>query len=462
VLRKAHRDHLQVPGIFAQVLSRNNWSPSDQRALADVVLAVPSAEAASYLIGRLDQLDGKTVPTLAEALRHAARYAPESQWPALSGFVRRRFDDQLDFQFTLFRSMDQGLQQRGASLTPALKAWGAELASRFLTSGTDSNWIQAPLNPPTESPWDYQERRRPDGQLLRVLSSLVRGEQKTGALRSPEFDLGGEIRFWLCGHDGYPDKPAKLVNGVRLKDAVSGAVLLEVRPPRSDTLVPVVWDTRAHPGKRGVIEVTDADTGDAYAWLAIGGVEGAPVLPPASPRAMAERAAGAAELAARLGLKELAPQLEAWLSRPGEPEPRAVAAKALMALDAPRGVTVASAILVDGNQSQSLRERLGVLLAERNTPESRAAVSSAFKGAAYRVQMQWALALTANRDGAETFLKASQADTRQPHYIRDTMAFMFETRLPIRVTPAALHSPQRQLDYARCWQGLRKHFDGQR
>ena len=48
-------------------------------------------------------------------------------------------------------------------------------------------------------------------------------------------------------------------------------------------------------------------------------------------------------------------------------------AKALMALDAPRGVTGASAVLVDGNQSQSLRERLGVLLAERNTPESRAA-----------------------------------------------------------------------------------------
>ncbi|MCX7273822.1 MAG: homogentisate 1,2-dioxygenase [Burkholderiales bacterium] len=70
--------------------------------------------------------------------------------------------------------------------------------------------------------------------------------------------------------------------------------------------------------------------------------------------------------------------------------------------------------------------------------------------------------LSGHGPDAETFLKASQADTRQPHYIRDSMAFMFETRLPIRVTPAALHSPQRQLDYARCWQGLRKHFDGQR
>ncbi len=61
---------------------------------------------------------------------------------------------------------------------------------------------------------------------------------------------------------------------------------------------------------------------------------------------------------------------------------------------------------------------------------------------------------------AETFLKASQADTAKPQYIRDTMAFMFETRLPIRPTFAALQSPQRQAGYAQCWQGLRKQFTG--
>ncbi len=418
VLRKALRDHLQAPGVLAQVLSRTDWSPSDHRALADVVLAVPSAEAASYLIGRLEQFDDKSVPTLAEAVRHAARYAPESQWPALTEFVRRRFDAQWDFQFALFRSLDQGLQQRGASLTPALKAWGAALASRLLTSETASDWIEAPLNPPTESPWDHQERRRADGSTLRVLSSLMRGEQKTGVLRSPEFDLGGEIRFWLCGHDGYPDKPAKQVNGVRLKDAVSGAVLLEVRPPRSDTLVPVVWNTAAHRGTRGVIEVTDADTGDAYAWVAIGGVEGAPGLPTASPRALAERVAGAAELAARLGLKELAPSLASWVSRPGDPESRAVAAKALVSLDPLRGIAASSALLGDGSQPAALRERLGVILAERNTPESRAAVTAAFQGAPYRVQTQWAMVLTSNRDGAEAFLKAVEQGVASPRILQ--------------------------------------------
>jgi homogentisate 1,2-dioxygenase len=61
---------------------------------------------------------------------------------------------------------------------------------------------------------------------------------------------------------------------------------------------------------------------------------------------------------------------------------------------------------------------------------------------------------------AETFEKASSADTSKPTYIRDTMAFMFESRCVIRPTRAALESAQLQAEYFRCWQGLGKHFTG--
>jgi homogentisate 1,2-dioxygenase len=60
---------------------------------------------------------------------------------------------------------------------------------------------------------------------------------------------------------------------------------------------------------------------------------------------------------------------------------------------------------------------------------------------------------------AETFAKASAADTSKPHYITDTMAFMFETRCVIRPTRYALQSAQLQADYFECWQGLRRQFD---
>ncbi len=61
---------------------------------------------------------------------------------------------------------------------------------------------------------------------------------------------------------------------------------------------------------------------------------------------------------------------------------------------------------------------------------------------------------------AETFAKASIADTSRPHYITDTMAFMFETPTVIQPTRFALEGPLLQRDYWRCWQGLARHFDG--
>jgi homogentisate 1,2-dioxygenase len=60
---------------------------------------------------------------------------------------------------------------------------------------------------------------------------------------------------------------------------------------------------------------------------------------------------------------------------------------------------------------------------------------------------------------AESFAKATAADTSKPHYIRDTMAFMFETRAVIRPTRFALETTQLQVDYFECWQGLKKNFD---
>ena len=67
--------------------------------------------------------------------------------------------------------------------------------------------------------------------------------------------------------------------------------------------------------------------------------------------------------------------------------------------------------------------------------------------------------MTAHGPDAETFEKASHADTTRPEHIVDTMAFMFETRCVLRPTRYALESPLLQTDYSECWQGLRKHFN---
>ena len=59
---------------------------------------------------------------------------------------------------------------------------------------------------------------------------------------------------------------------------------------------------------------------------------------------------------------------------------------------------------------------------------------------------------------AETFEKASRSDTSKPDYVKDTMAFMFETPDIIRPTRYALETSQLQSEYFECWQGLKNRF----
>ena len=61
---------------------------------------------------------------------------------------------------------------------------------------------------------------------------------------------------------------------------------------------------------------------------------------------------------------------------------------------------------------------------------------------------------------ADSFTKAIGIDTTTPQHLRDTMAFMFESRAPLRVTPSATAgTPPLQPDYLTHWLKLAKHFD---
>jgi homogentisate 1,2-dioxygenase len=60
---------------------------------------------------------------------------------------------------------------------------------------------------------------------------------------------------------------------------------------------------------------------------------------------------------------------------------------------------------------------------------------------------------------ANAFEKAS-AVPLEPVKLTDTLAFMFETRFPQQLTEYAARLPALQPDYAACWAGIAKKFDG--
>ncbi len=61
----------------------------------------------------------------------------------------------------------------------------------------------------------------------------------------------------------------------------------------------------------------------------------------------------------------------------------------------------------------------------------------------------------------DAFEHASTVELK-PVRMENTLAFMFETRYPQRVTSFAAQSPTLQEDYVDCWSGLKKHFDPNR
>ena len=46
----------------------------------------------------------------------------------------------------------------------------------------------------------------------------------------------------------------------------------------------------------------------------------------------------------------------------------------------------------------------------------------------------------------------------EPERLRNTLAFMFESRYLIKPTQFALDAPERQMDYPAVWEGLKRHF----
>ena len=69
--------------------------------------------------------------------------------------------------------------------------------------------------------------------------------------------------------------------------------------------------------------------------------------------------------------------------------------------------------------------------------------------------------MSAHGPDAGAYENATAAELK-PQFLGATMAFMFETRYPIKLTDWAANSPQMQAGYQDCWQGLKKNFTGKK
>ncbi len=409
VTRMALRNQL-IPAENFIKLQKAVLTEAQTNFIADVALGVKSEQAGNFLLQCVQQ-ETKTSARMEANLRHVARYCPSEGLDVLAKFVQTKFAADLDFQLTLFKSVQEGVAERGGTLSAGMTEWGANLCEKMLVSVNEKTleWHNTPLpRQEPNNPWFVETRLSSDGQKAKFLTSLSPGgERLTGSLKSHVFTIPAELSFYLAGHDGPPDQPMRKKNFIRLRDAKTHQELISTQPPRNDVAQPVKWDLSKFAGRKGLIEIIDGNNGGAYAWLAAGRFDPPVVaIPKVIPSEVDQRQKAAAEIAGSLKLAKPEPLLVSLLkSKSAAEETRIAAAKSLMQINPSAHVADLVKVLSNPAESAKLREQCALALGG-NSAESQQALIAALPNSTQSLQTQIGLALASSAEGAEAFLEA--------------------------------------------------------
>ncbi len=334
-------------------------------------------------------------------------------------------------------ALHTGLMQRNATdsdtsefqdLMRALTRVGERIATNLLNAPEQRSigWTAVPIDgkPPSENPWVIAARPSRDGDKDSLFFySLPKGEQRTGIYRSGAFELPAKLSFFCAGHSGFPGQPLNDGNYVRLRDAKTHELLAESRPPRNDVARRLEWDLTKHvhregeapaEPRRGYVELVDGDSGNAYAWLAVGRFS----LASLSPGLQAGRQQLAAEIVGKLKLRELRPHLATLLAGEAtDAAARGAIAQALVSLDPDARAAALAAALADPSIPAEMRPRLGYAITVRADGEYLENLREVMKRAPSRLQALIADALAGDPAGATTLVTLVESGHAAPRLL---------------------------------------------
>ncbi|HZZ44930.1 MAG TPA: HEAT repeat domain-containing protein [Tepidisphaeraceae bacterium] len=409
VLRMSLRDQLKADGAF-KAAEDMKLGDDQMHTIVDIALAVPTAESAAFLTRHIDQVADKA--DTGRVLKQAAQNVTGADLDSLIAVVRKHFANDVDFQLDLLNSIRDGLVQRGTGPTPALRAWGVDLAGQALKAkNVDMAWSNGPVKKiVSENPWTYEPRQCEDGTEAQLLSSRPRGEQLTGVLTSKPFEIPPTLSFYLAGHMGDPGSAPNHENKIRLMTVNKKKVVARAFPPRNDVAKHITWDTKEYAGQMGYLEITDADQGGAYAWIAFGRLNPSVVpMPLGSPSDSQKRKQVACGIVGSLKLTELLPDVTALLNAEDSTvESKTAAALALAVCGSDDGMPALAEVMANPGRPEEMRQQIATTLAPaaEKSEGARAAIIGGFKGASNGLQLALATSLSSSKAGAEAFLDA--------------------------------------------------------
>jgi len=432
VVRMSLRDQVREPGTLTKL---TDLSDQDVQLIADVLLSIPTVDAAQFIMVHADALAadkqkithtkvtvskgrGKVVAQATDQekfrryLEHAIRYIDPAGADAAVAVARKQFANDVDMQLDLLKSLVENSSKHANDFGPKVREWAADLASEGLGAQTAhaGDWMIVPDENSPETPWGVQPRHSADGDTKGTfLCSIPFGETLTGKLRSKEFVIPSQLSFFMAGHDGHPNNAPSMKNFVRLVTVDDGKVIEQSPPPRNDLAQAVKWNLENFAGRKGYLELVDGDDGTAYAWLAIGRFSPTVVTVPAmGPHAVQRRPRIAAELAGELKLQPALPALQRIFADPGTiTDVRVAAGQALVRLNCPDVAELFAPVLKDPAAGVDLREKFAAALGDIHSPAVQKVLLDTFASAPpARVQTALAMSLANNREGGSALLDA--------------------------------------------------------
>lgn len=417
VARMALRDQLRDDAVLT-ALARASLGEAESRVLAELAVAVKTSAAADLVLDYLDRF-GKNDPKATDYVAFAGQYASEGRIEQLANLIRTRFADNPGYQFQQLRSIHTGLERRGVRESKPIHAWADELAARLLAvPAADSvAWTSMPAAGAAVQgdPWVRQQRASADGNSDATFwCSLPRGERLMGTLRSGSFEIPAKLSFYTAGHNGPTGQPESPRNFIRLRDAQTGELLFESKPPRNDFAQRIEWDLARFTGRRGVVELVDGFDATGFAWLAVGRFS----LPALNGEQFRSQAA-AMELIAQFKLAEFKGRLEGLAkSTTVDLATRRQAAETLTTFAPDARVTAVLSAVNDGNGPAANEKSLLASITRDGKSLSEAMAETMLK-APRETQRALAETLASDRVGTESLLELAATGKASPRLLLD-------------------------------------------
>lgn len=421
VTRLALRNHLRKEEVMQKALA-TNWEQNDARVLASAILGVPSAGAGDFLIDFISRYN--IPPTqMVNYVRHMARYLPASRQSDLVGFIQKKYSGNLNFQQTLFKTVQEGVAQRGATLGPRAKSWGVELASKFF-DGTPSSksdvWHNSILADSLDhqNPWVVDQKEVKGQPPVPVLTSAPRGEHLTGVLSSPVFTLPESFGFLLFGEGDSSE--TSLQNIVRLRLKETGQIIKE-ELLLNKSFQQVDWALSEYKGQEAVLEVVDATGGGGHSYIAVGGFTPSVIrVPTQGPANVSDQLQFAAEIAQTFHVYDFEPRVQTLLGTQWmDVTVRVAAAQALMDLAPSKYISGLEKLITDRSESVVLRKSLGEVLVQQGSAESMDSIHKIIPDVPQQVQLGIARSMANSVSGANRLLTLGRSGALPESIMKD-------------------------------------------